>query len=90
MLQGAARDAVLVAAVRGLRDAFPIDHGEVSMRLLCSLSVCAHAPTDALRLRLQQRRAAGRESGTHARTRGEAVSGPPSRHPVYGSWAPRI
>ena len=44
MLQGCARDAVLVAAVRGLRDAFPIDHGEVSMRLLCSLYVCAHAP----------------------------------------------
>ena len=54
------------------------------MWLLCSLSGRMR-PTNAPRLRLQPRRAAGTESRTHAWTRGEAVSGPPSRYAMHGT-----
>ena len=58
--------------------------------LLRSIAAFLSMPTLVDFTAVNRRRAADRESGTHARTCGEAVSGPPSRHPMYGSWAPRI
>ena len=58
------------------------------MRLSRGVSRPAHVPhrraPSRAYLRLQPRRAAGRESGPAERH----VSGPPSRHPMHGSWAP--